>query len=265
MITHVKIYGERNTGTTFVRSLLNRNFDFEMLAGNVQGDETPEDRKEIARDLREYDWLIKMIVFDRMSAMANEKVLPETLGWKHMSPPVELIRSMPGRTANTLFVVVVKHPVFWALSFYRHPYHSFIRPKGMTFSEFLRKVYVCGGRDNVETAMFESFIGVYAAKVDGYRRLSQLDVPFELVRYEDLLTDIPGFLARMESKFGLARSRKREFVLGQSTKGDDIDLEGFKEKYRLENVRTAVSPEDYTLIMDHLGRERLAWLGYPET
>src|SRR4249920_1234192 len=88
MIEQVKVYGERNTGTSFARALIKNNFVVEMLSGNVLAESSLEERRAVSIRLDEEDWLIKAIVHDRMNTLANDKLLPATLGWKHMSPPV---------------------------------------------------------------------------------------------------------------------------------------------------------------------------------
>jgi hypothetical protein len=261
-IEQVKIYGERNTGTTFLRDLINRNFITTMLRGGGGGD-LRANRGQVSKALKGKDWLIKAIVLDRVETIANRQEMEATLGWKHMSPPIEWLQRVPDTTAKTLFVVNVKHPVFWALSFHRRPYHSFFRKTEMTFSEFVRNIYIPGGRDNVDAPMYDSAVGLYAAKIDGYRRLAALDVPFALVRYEDLLCDVPAFLARLETDHGLVRRSKGDVIRDDSTKGEDKTFADYRDKYRLDGVRNAVSAEDYEFIMENFGRDRLAWLGYP--
>lgn len=264
MIMSVKIYGERNTGTTFVRSLIKSNFEVGMLGGSLADEATVEGRKNALALLEGYDWAIRTAVMERLNSAANVAALPATLGWKHMSPPIELLKAMGEKAKQIFFVAVVKHPVFWTSSFFRHPYHSMIRSEGLSFEEFIRKIYVPSGRDNVDAAVYRSVVDLYAAKVDGYRRLSELGLPFELVRYEDLLQDVTAFLARIGDKFGLPRRRDGDVIKKKGAKGGSAGLADFQRRYRLEMVREVVSPEDYTFIMEKFGAARLAWLGYEE-
>jgi hypothetical protein len=178
-----------------------------------------------------------------------------------MSPPIEAIQASEFGM-RTLFVVLVKHPVYWALSFKERPYDSFFRYDDMPFSQFVRHVFLPCERDNVPEVTYDSAVGLYAAKVDGYRALADLGVHFQLVRYEDLLRDVPGFLARLSELHGIPRRRDADVIREDSTKGDDEKLHDYQAKYRLDKVRDAVSAEDYAFIMEKFGRDRLAWLGY---
>jgi hypothetical protein len=153
--------------------------------------------------------------------------------------------------------------VFWALSFHRHPYHDYFdrRPD---FSEFLRHPFIPTLGDNVAIPMYGSAIELYADKVDAYRKLSRLDLTMELVRYEDLVADVPAFLDALATKYGLVRRTEHIRMLDTSTKGDERSFEEFQTTYKIENARSAVSPGDYEFIMSAFGKERLEWLGYPE-
>jgi len=261
-IEQVKIYGERNTGTRFLQTLMKRNFVATILDGTASTEER-ETRKELVKNLDE--WLITMIVKDRFEAHANKRLVSESFGWKHTNPPIEFLRSVPDRTAKTLFVALVKHPVYWTLSFQKRPYHSYFRYQTMSFHDFVRHIFIPTGRDNVDPAFYDSVVELYAAKMDGYRRLAELGVPFELLRYEDLVRDIPGFLKRIETKHALARRREKDIVRDASTKkGDAERLADYQAKYRVDKVRDAVAPDDYDYIIEKFGKDRLRWLGYPD-
>jgi hypothetical protein len=261
-IEQIKLYGERNTGTQFLRRLLRKNFTATSLNGAANNDEKLR-RKELVRGID--DWLIGMIIMDRFDTHANDtRWVPENFGWKHTNPPVDYLKSVPERTAKTLFVILVKHPVFWMKSFQKRPYHSYFRYDSLTFHDFIRHVFVPTGRDNVNTLVYSSVVELYAEKIDGYQRLVEMGVRHELVRYEDLVADVSGFLQRLESKHGLIRREDEHIMIDASTKGDAARLADYKEKYRLDKIKELAAPEDYNYIIETFGRERLRWLGYPD-
>ena len=261
-IKRIKVYGERNTGTRFLQELLRTNFASPQLPG---GAGVHEDREGTEEDLKPYKGLFKKIAIDRVSNLSNARSLPRTLGWKHMSPPTALLATTPEMAQSTLFIVTVKHPVFWALSYKRHPYNSYFPPAKMSFSAFIRHLFIPMGRDNVDAPYYRSVLELYAAKVDGYRALSSLGVPFELVRYEDLIADVSKFLRTIEEKYHLPRCSHSDIIRQETTKRhDSTTFEEFREKYKVEEAARVVSREDYEFILSTFGRERLTWLGYPE-
>lgn len=263
-VTQIKLYGERNTGTHFVQNLLRKNFAQVLLPGAANGREK-KDRKRLVKAVD--GWLIARIVKDRFDAQANNsRLIPEGFGWKHINPPTEYFKAVPERVAGTLFLILVKHPVFWTVSFLKRPYHSFFRYDGMSFSEFVRHPFVPTGRDNVDAAVYDSVVDLYGAKVDGYRRLVELGVHYELVRYESLIQNIGEFLADLQTRHRLTRLHEGpDIVREAATKNDAETLSDYREKYRLDNVRTVVTPDDYDFIIERFGEERLRWLGYPAT
>jgi hypothetical protein len=270
---HVKVYGERNTGTNFLMALLRKNFAVSVWPAfpeqlgtrrNPLGRRIAAERAQLIANMRQYGRPIRLLAVDRFSDIQNRKHMDATLGWKHMAPPIAYLKGMPEITSKTLFIVLVKHPVFWALSYQKHPYHSYFPVEQMSFSEFVRHVFIPTFRDNLEVPFYESIVDLYGAKVDAYRDLSELGVAIEIVRYENLIADIAGFLDVIETRHNLSRTAEEAVVRERSMKHDvDATLLDFREKYRLARVTEAVSPEDYEFIMSRFGAERLAWLGYP--
>jgi hypothetical protein len=268
-IAQIKIYGERNTGTHFLNDLLAKNFTVPLLPSSP---ETMQPRKKKVIAARERylshvrkngHQIYRHVVADRYNDIANQRYLPKTFGWKHTLPPLDFLETRP-MARQTLFIITVKHPVYWALSYHRRPYHSYFPVQQMEFSEFIRHLFIPTGRDNVNVPLYESIIDLYAAKVDGYRRLVEAAFPAELIRYEELIADISGFLKRVEEKYALERNSEEEHVREKNMKkGDDATLTDFRTKYQLDRVTEAVSPEDYQFLMSRFGAERLAWLGYP--
>jgi hypothetical protein len=268
-IEQIKIYGERNTGTHFINDLIAKNFVVPLLPSSP---ETMHPRKKKVIAARERflshvrkngQQLYRHVVADRYNDLANRRYLPKTFGWKHTLPPLDFLETRSA-ARQTLFVIIVKHPIYWALSFHRRPYHSYFPVQNMEFGEFIRHLFIPTGRDNVDVPIYESIIDLYAAKVDGYRRLIDAGFPAELVRYEELIADVSGFLRRLSEGYALERNSEEESVREKNMKkGDDATLTDFRAKYQLDKVTEAVSPEDYEFIMSRFGADRLAWLGYP--
>jgi hypothetical protein len=257
----VKIYGERKTGTTFLTDLMRKNFSVPLLSGTPDRPNRAE-RERLMERVADRSSAVRRIVLDRIGDQENRRALPDTLGWKHMYPPIALLQTMPNFVAGTLFLVTVKHPVYWRVSYHRRPLDYIINCAKVDFSEFLRGPFVPTLRDGVDTPLYTSAIEFYAEKVDGYRRLCELAPRFELVRYENLLTDVPGFVEQLVSKHGLPRHSERPVIRETSTNHRESTFDEYRQEYRLDRVREAVSPDDYDFIMQNFGGERLTWLGY---
>jgi len=257
----VKIYGERKTGTTFLTDLIRRNFSIPLLSGTPDRPNRVE-RERLLERVADRSSGVRRIVLDRISDQENRRALPDTLGWKHMYPPIALLQTIPDFVAGTLFLVTVKHPVYWLLSYHRRPLDYIINCAKLGFTEFLHEPFVPTLRDSVETPLYSSAVEFYGEKVDGYRRLSELTPRFELVRYEDLLTDVPGFVEQLASKHGLPRHSDRPVIRETSTNRRESTFDEYRQEYRLDRVRDAVSSDDFDFIVQTFGCERLNWLGY---
>jgi hypothetical protein len=260
-IKRFKLYGERNTGTTFMTNLLKRNFSIEFLPGTPDRPNRAE-RERMMACVEQYSDVVRGIVLDRIGGLENRRALPSTLGWKHMHPPIDLLKAAPELAKETLFIVTVKHPIFWAQSYQRHPINSYFPVRKVGFGEFIRHPFIPNTRDNVDEPYFESIIDFYAAKVEGYRRLAGLGVLLEVVRYEELIQDVPFFLNFVSKKYGIPRQGEKAIVLQTSTKRAETTLEQFQEQYRLDRVAEGVSREDLDFILSRFGSDRLSWLGY---
>src|ERR1051326_6688162 len=82
-IERIKLYGERNTGTTFTTQLIRNNFHIPMMYG------TPDrpnraDREKRMQAFAEQPLFIRRLILDRIGDEENRSTLRETLGWKHM-------------------------------------------------------------------------------------------------------------------------------------------------------------------------------------
>lgn len=267
-IERIKIYGERNSGTRFLFDLCRKNFALSVIP------QTLPDRAKMAwlyDELRErlesyprQRGILRAVVVNRMFDLENERRMPELLGWKHMRPPVQYLVSNPASARGVLFLVVVKHPVFWTLSFHRHPYHDFLHGGRLEFSDFIRNMFIPTWRDNVSEPFYPSVIDLYASKIDGYRELQEMGVPFELVRYEDLIRDISGFIRGVSDRHGVDLQRGAPIVPNKSTKPDDRQFSDFQNSYSWDKLESAVSPEDRNYIYSRFGEDRLRWLGYTQ-
>lgn len=260
-VERAKIYGERRTGTTFVTDLIHRNFTVPLLFG-MPGRAHRAEREKLMEGLAHEPIAVRRVVLDRIGEQENRCSISDTLGWKHMFPPLALLQSMPEFVDSTLFIVTVKHPVFWALSFYRAPIDVIYKFRRQDFSQFLRQPFVPTLRDGMEAPFYASVVEFYADKVEGYRKLAAMVPHFELVRYEDLLTDVPGFVDLLTEKYRLVRQSGETSLRETSTNHREGTFDSYREEYRLDRVREQVSSDDYDFIVQRFGRERLDWLGY---
>ena len=107
--TLLKIYGERNTGTNYLRQLININIDADLLSGVA-----PQRIKSIQRFVPGREFVKDVYFFLTFS---------KNLGWKHsLVRPVEQLERISLCSENLAFVTLTKNPYSWLLSLYKRPY-----------------------------------------------------------------------------------------------------------------------------------------------
>jgi len=127
MVNSIKLYGERNSATNYLRILIDLNIDVRQLRGVV-----PEYVALLQLLLPGREWLC-----DFYFSLTTER----NLGWKHSCadpflPPPESVG----------IVTMTKNPYAWLLSLHRSPHHHPASRK-VDFETFLQKPWRCTGRD----------------------------------------------------------------------------------------------------------------------
>ncbi len=178
----VKVYGERGTGTKFLRQTLLRNGVADLWPGTIaelglQGTVTFPGEHDMAAADRA---AIREAMIDDVFARSYHL----TLGWKHAAPDPERLAEA-GR--DTVFVVIVKNPYAWVQSMYRKPYHNLLDGNMASLATFIGFPWVCTARDNLRRHCAD-VIDLWNAKYGAYLDLCERREGL-LVRYESLVGD----------------------------------------------------------------------------
>jgi len=242
-VTHVKIYGERNSGTTVLHRSVRRNFDIGIIRKKGV-------RRERRRRAEEAAGALAGRARRETREAAIDDLAAETmeidLGWKHCAPPLDLIAADP-RTPHILFLVITKHPCFWLGSMFRNPYHR-LTPGGRptSFSAFLREPWTPVGRDNIGEATLPSAADLYRVKLERYRDLLDAAPHALHIRYEDFVGDYQGTFDRIADKLGAPK--KAWDLVEKSVKASDDTFEDYARRYRLEEAGADFDTADLALI-----------------
>ena len=239
----VKIYGERNTGTSYLEALLVRNLHVDCLRGGVPRSIRrlfPD--SEIARDwyFRATDW--------------------RNLGWKHTLPDPNW-RTMARRVSPLpLILTLTKNPYAWLLSLYRKPYHA--KRQYSSFEQFLKEPWKTVRRENAPAA-FTSPVDMWNQKNAAYLRLAGQTTVVHC-RYEDLLADPLGFLDGLCSEHRI-QPRRRPFknvheAMKRRDRGQTFD--DYRAYYLNERWRGELDDDCVQLINEGLDPEVLSNFQY---
>lgn len=195
----IKIYGERNTGTNYLTTLLERNVDADLLPGRVDDTDL---RTVVTRRLRQFMPGLAHAWHEAARDRFFEATFSKNLGWKHMNPDPARI----GAEAlnDVRFVMLVKSPYAWLLSLYQRPYHVGVREN--RFEDFLEQpLTVMEQRENTGSRPLTP-TEVWNHKMQGYKILQKAARHAVIVRYEDFLVDEQGALAKLAQDLGVERS-----------------------------------------------------------
>ena len=222
---YCKIFGERNTGTNFLANCLKKNFHIKLLddaglpSAAHQRTFLPELRDRRARA----EWR------EMVSELEHRRTLRSDFGWKHSAPPIQVMRDSEF-ASSTLFLYLVKHPVSWIMSLYDRDYHN-ILSKPDSVIAFAATEWVLRPRDNIGRQIVPSPLCLWNEKLRRYRAaIAEFPENSILLRYEDLLTDYQGQMAKVAEHF-LRRNDGPHFrLLESSTKKEDLTYEDYQKK-----------------------------------
>lgn len=240
----IKIYGERNTGTTYLEQLLVRNLEVESLRGGLP----PSIRRIFPNSERVRDW------YFRATRRHN-------LGWKHALVPTanQLAKARPDST-DLLFLTLTKNPYAWLVSLYRQPYHA--KREYASLAQFLQEPWETVGRENARSA-FASPVEIWNHKNAAYLALGDYTNTVHC-RYEDLLADPLAFLERLRCDHEIRPRRSPFENIHEATKGRRRakTFEDYRAYYLGERWRRELDDECIELINERLDDEVTSRFGY---
>lgn len=217
------VVGERNSATNYVNELIAANLQVELQVGvdparfSLASQRLPWRYRELASDA----WFV-----------ATRTV------WKHGLLDEAALRRLEKRGVHV--VAVVKHPLAWAVSMHRRPYH---RGEAHTDPiEFAATPWRTVGRERMGRRTVANCFELWAAKAEAVEALAGLG-RIELWRFEDVLADEAGHLARLADRLGLPAPAAVTGVPDntKSQFGDPRDHQQIREYYLTEAWRADVA------------------------
>lgn len=234
MIRYVQIFGERCSGTNYLASLIQKNFE----------------GVEITKAFGGKHWFIK----DHLPRCRPNR-----------STDHQCKRPLSD-SGDTLFVVIYRDPLDWLRSLHSKPYHA-NGHRGLEFSEFLRKRWVSyetkrmnphwpqcdGGYYFIEEA--ENVLQLRSLKIRHLNRLQEAVENVTFINYEELVLDT-RLLVDVAQRFGIRLKQQppvdESFYFG----GGPIRTFTAPKRYDPIAVR------DLDFIGENLDREVEAQIGY---
>jgi len=248
-IAAIKLYGERNTGTNYLRHLIRLN----LQAAIVPGVE-PAWIWNWFRGQNQ-GWL-----YEQAANLFFALTFSRNLGWKHtlVPSPETLSRTVPCRR-GICFVTVTKNPYSWLLSLYDRPYDCIRR--SADFTEFLTTPWQTRHREHAPRE-FPSPVALWNEKNRAYLALGARWPTLNL-KYEELLA-APEASVNQIARLSGAQRRPGAFLNRDRTtkKNSSWRYAEYRDYYLQEKWRKRLTRDSISLINARLDEEVLTSYGY---
>lgn len=252
-LANVKIFGERNSATTALKQLIERNSRSRVL---------PSVAEELdARFHSRMRILARLPLGPRLAEHYIDSVFSRQapcFSWKHTATEFNDIASF----RDCIVVLLVRHPASWLLAFHRKPYHV-SGPKTAPFSEFVGtklqtvKRDNLGGRSLPPTELWNTKVRSYVAFS---KQMMRAGIPFRWVLFEDFVRDQSIVFETLRDL--LASPAQAASIVTQSTKEKSKSYLYYREYYGRERWLAEIDEQSRLQIDEAVDWDLAASFGY---
>lgn len=248
---YVKLFGERNTGTTWIENLLRANLATKLV--RVTAAKVRE--TFVARGSAGFEEDMDAFFVSRRGV---------NFGWKHRAVTPADLAETP-KFGETGFVFLTKDPYWFVRSLHRNPYNRLAdRARKAPLDDFAVRPWPLLMRDELGPGTLANPFELWNRKVRSYLDTCDQLPPGKAVwlRYEDALVDDEREIRRIAATLGLAGPET--FTPWEtSTKGDaEKDRAHYQRKYLASDYHAHFSREALTVASQTLAPDLMARLGY---
>jgi len=225
-----KVFGERNTGTNFLRLLIAKNTPLKLLGDG--GRSRSKGRLRLLRSAYSHlsDDALK-VISERLLDEDRKDFFPSHLGWKHGCPDSKRLQTS-SIFGNSIFVCIIRNPWSFAISLHKRPYN--INPRGLvSLHDFVSSPILANERDNIPDIFLDSPVRLWNFKVASYLKLKQ-ELPCKtfIAFYEDIVLNPFRFIENLCS-FAKCKAPNKITIPQISTKahlGEARSYENYKRE-----------------------------------
>lgn len=222
----VKIFGERNTGTRLLRSLVES-----IRAGTVLPSTAEEIDPAAFRAIQQTCWkdpITREAAIDRIFLGLSPRE-----AWKHCATDFDTVDAF----SDCVVLITVKHPAAWLVSLVSRPYHALSTPPE-TLRRLLEFQWKTVGRERLDERTFTP-IQLYNEKIRSYRhfveQLREASITFKVLRSEDLILNQAAVFRTIAGIIGCPHARFKP--IEASTKSPGVQAQHYFDYYAHERWR----------------------------
>ncbi|MBO6806800.1 hypothetical protein [Thalassospira sp.] len=222
---NIKVFGERNTGTNALISVIRGNSG-SIVYPSVLAEISPDARKNLA-----------MMMQLGISKKGSEQLIDATFKgrpilqqWKHAATYFDTSTI----TDDVHFVFTTRHPLSWLIGLFQKPYHI-LTPKPDNLIAFSEMNWETVIRDNLKSKTFKP-LDLYVEKLKSYRdlmgKLEAQGIGYTIIKFEDFVSDQKGVFERLRPHLTNPTENFQE--LTKSTKEAGKDSAYYRNYYTKE-------------------------------
>ena len=246
----IKIYGERNTGTSYLSQLIKKNIKCKILLSRI-----PFLLQKFQKLIPKNNEYFRDLYFD------FDK---RCLGWKHTYINDEILDQINNYKEDLVIVTVTKNPYSWLISMFNRPYHfNYDNINTKSFEEFLNNKWRCVKRENSPKDYIKNPIELWNMKNNSYLSLSdKTERQIIHIKYENILADYKKVIKKIVKTGGFPYEHKKTTNIIKSAKGDNKKFSDYKEYYLNESWKEKITKEQFDLINNHINQTLMEKFNY---
>ena len=259
----IKIFGERNTGTTALEQNLKNNFPIQILNGDLG----------IANTSKLNFAYLKLKIkrkFLRISKAKREKIernydnffekVSIHYQWKHCATNFNNEKLKEISKEKIHFLFTVREPLSWLNSLNKKRYHL-LNKKNCSIEDFMNSEIEIWNRENLVQKKLKP-LELYEEKIKSYIKfidqLKSFNLSYTVLRFEDLILNHQSCYERIAKDIGVSGLSFEELI--QSTKDKSKDLIFYKNYYGNRLWEKDISQE--LLDKFSFNHKLMNWMGY---
>lgn len=178
---YLKLFGERNTGTNVLSSLIQINSESFQFPGTL-AELNPEIYKKVSLLIK--NRINPIIIESEIDKGFKKK--PITHQWKHSATNF----NENSIVQDTHYIFIVRDPLSWFISLFKNPYNILFVNRPRTLTQFLNTDIQTLGRDNLNIKYVKP-LDLYFKKLNSYLTLINIlkknSLGFSIIKFEDIV------------------------------------------------------------------------------
>tara|TARA_B100000902_G_C27180212_1_gene848545 strand:+ start:85 stop:870 length:786 start_codon:yes stop_codon:yes gene_type:complete len=260
---NIKIFGERNTGTTALEQNLKNNFPNHIFNGdlgiaNVSKENFKYFKLKLKRKFLRIIKAKKEKIENNYDSFFDSISIPYQ--WKHCATNFSDVQLNEISKEKIHFLFTVREPLSWLYSLNKNRYHLLNR-NPCSIEDFMNLEIEIWKRENLVQKKLKPLM-LYEEKIKSYIKfidqLKHFNLSYTVLRFEDLILNHRYCYERIAKDIGLYNISFIELI--QSTKDKTKDLGFYKNYYGNKLWKKDISKELLNNInFDH---NLMSWMGY---